>query len=405
MNVLFLTPDLPSPPRWGGARRMHGLIAGLARAHQVSVLSMVGPGEDHGEALAATRAYSHEVQVVANDHLRLSSARRRQLQLRSLLSPFSFERLVNYRPAMQAALDRLVARERFDIITVEFSKMAYYRFPSTARVVVDEHNIEYDILYRTFTGEKGVARKLYNSIEFLKLRREERQIWRQCDGCVLTSGRDERMLLRDRPTTRTAVVPNAVDTGYFRPEAGDDDPMTIAFFGANHYYPNIDGLQFFLREIMPPLKRQHPRAKLYILGYSPEVLYSWASEDVIITGMVDDLRPYLARARVIIAPLRIGGGTRFKILEAMSMGKAVVSTTIGAEGIDVRHDENILIGDTAETFAEQVGRLLGDAALARRLGLAARRLVEDRYDWQASVRRLDQFYADVLAAPPAASRS
>jgi glycosyltransferase involved in cell wall biosynthesis len=285
----------------------------------------------------------------------------------------------------------------FDIVTAEFSKMGYLRLPATVRTVLDEHNTEYDILRRTFKSEHGI-RKLYAYLNYLKLRREERAMWRAFDGCAVTSERDERLLLQDSPGSETSVVPNAVDTDYFAP-MGDGDPMTIAFFGANHYFPNIDGIQYFMREIMPLVKRRHPGARLLIIGYSPEALYSWAGDDVILTGIVDDIRDYLARANVIIAPLRIGGGTRFKILEAMAMGKAVVSTTIGAEGLAVTHGQDVLLADTPEDFASQVNRLLDDQALSRRIGQAGRQLVERRYDWQAAVGELERLYSRLLGAP------
>src|SRR5262249_44237957 len=138
------------------------------------------------------------------------------------------------------------------------------------------------------------------------------------------------------------VVPNAVDAEVFRPAHLPIEPMTLLFFGAMDYYPNTDGILFFLREVMPQLKQRYPSLKLYIVGQAPpEAVCRWASDDVIVTGFVDDVRPYLERASVVIAPLRIGGGTRLKIVEAMAMGKAIVSTTMGSEGIDVTHDEHV----------------------------------------------------------------
>lgn len=406
MRILFVTPSLPSLPRGGASRRMQGLISGLAREHAVSVLAFVPPGEDQTAAISAARDYCDEVVTVENDRYGLSNRRKRALQLRSLASPRSFEHLVYDRPALQAALDWMLARTRYDIVTVEFCWMAYPSFSTAAGLVLDEHNIEYDILRRTSRGETLPARKLYNAVDFRKLRREERAIWRKFDACCLTSERDERMLCRDRPSTRTAVVPNGADTAYFRPQAAPPEPMTIAFFGQISYYPNTDGLLFFLREVMPRLKQTQPRVRLLIIGLSPpDVISAYEGEDVIITGVVDDIRPYLERASVIIAPLRIGGGTRLKILEAMAMGKPVVSTRIGAEGIDVTDGQDILLADSAEDFAARVAQVLDDPALARRLGVAARELIEQRYDWQASVQRLTLLYQELLPVGASPGRS
>lgn len=401
MKILFVTPCLPSPPGSGAARRMHSLISGLARSHSVSVLSLIQPGEDHTVYLSATRQYCDEVVTVENDRYGLSNAGKRSLQLRSLGSPNSYERLVHHRPALQAALDRMLERMHYDIINVEFTQMAYCRFPGTAKLVLDEHNIEYDIQYRTFAAETGAARKLYNYMNYVKLRREEQGAWRRFDGCAVTSARDQQMMLHDLPQLRTAVVPNGVDTSFFCPRDTTPEPQTLVFFGAIHYYPNRDGLLFFLHEVMPRLKERYPLLKLVIVGPSPpDEISRLAGEDVTITGFVDDVRPYLERASMVIAPLRIGGGTRLKILEAMAMGKAVVSTQLGAEGIDVTDGQDILLADTAGEFAAQVGLLLDEPALARRLGGAARHLVARTYDWQVSVRRLEDFYQALLGSEP-----
>lgn len=406
MRILFVTPSLPSRPRDGASRRMHGLIAGLARSHTVSVLAFVQPGEDQTAAISASRDVCVEVVTVENDRYGLSGRRKRVLQMRSLATPRSFEHLVYYRPALQTALDGMLARTRYDIVNVEFCWMAYPSFPTAARLVLDEHNIEYDILRRTARSETQTARKLYNVVDYRKLRREERAIWRKFDACCLTSERDERLLRRDLPSTRTAIVPNGADTSFFRPQAAPPEPMTIAFFGQISYYPNTDGLLFFLREVMPRLKQTHPRVTLLIIGMSPpEVISAYEGDDVIVTGVVDDIRPYLERASVIIAPLRIGGGTRLKILEAMAMGKPVVSTRIGAEGIDVTDGQDILLADSAGEFAARVRQVLDDPVLARQLGGAARRLIEQRYDWQASVQRVEQLYQELLPAGSPAGRA
>jgi glycosyltransferase involved in cell wall biosynthesis len=400
MRLLFLTPYLPSPPRSGGPRRLHGLLSGLAGAHSVSVLSLVGPGDDRAAAVRATRDYCDEVVAIENNRYALPGRRKRALQLRSLLSPASYERLVYHRPALQDALDRMVERTRYDVITVEFAQMACYRLPRAATLVLDEHNVEYDILRRTWAGGAAPARKLYNYVDYLKLRREERAAWRRFDGCALTSARDERLLRDAYPHARTAVVPNAVDTSAFRPGPAPPEPLTLLFFGAIDYYPNTDGLLYFLDEVLPRIRARHPGVRLSIVGQSPpEAITRRAGGGVIVTGLVDDVRPYLERAAVVVAPLRVGGGTRLKIVEAMAMGKAIVSTTIGAEGIDVTDGRELLLADTAEAFAARVGRLLADAPLGRALGAAARRLAEERYSWLASVERLEGFYQELREAP------
>ncbi len=378
--------------------RMQGLIAGLAQCHSTSVLSLVSPG-DNTESVRATQEYCDEVVTVENRHRAQQVSRKRRMQLASLFSPHSYERLVEYQPALQATLNRMLERSNYDFINVEFAQMSYYQFPNSTRLVLDEHNIEYDILRRTSVAEQTLGRKLYNYCNYLKLRHEERAAWRRFDGCTVTSARDQQLLLRDCPNAQTEVVPNAVDINFFRPSRHRPDPMTILFFGAIHYYPNTDALSFLVRDIMPQIRRRHPNARLVVVGStSADLVTKFAAEGVTMTNAVPDVRPYIEQAAVVVSPLRIGGGTRLKILEAMAMGKPVVSTTIGAEGIDVTHGKDLLLADTASDFADEVGRLLDGPELAAHIGNDARQLIETTYDWRSSVAKLESFYTRLLAA-------
>jgi glycosyltransferase involved in cell wall biosynthesis len=405
MNILFLAPYLPSPPNTGARRRAQGLMSSLARSHTVSVLSLVEPGVDHTNAIRQTRDYCAEVVAVANRRFTWNTLRKRGLQAASLLSPFSYGRLLHHQPQFQAALDRMVSQTRYDIITVESALLGYYRFPTGTTIVLDEHNIEFDILRRTAMLESRRARKFFNAVDYRKLRREERAVWNRVHGCAVPSERDEQLLRLEKTTIPTMVVPNGIDSEFFRPVETAPDPQLLVFFGVLSYYPNEDGLTFFLDAVWPLIKRRHPALKFLIVGPAPPAsLLRRANDDVIITGMVDDVRPYLARASAIVAPLRIGGGTRLKILEALAMGKATVSTTIGAEGLDVTDGRELLLADTAPAFAEQVGRVIEDEALARRLGAAGRALVEERYGWHSSARKLEDLYRAAMAHASSGAR-
>jgi glycosyltransferase involved in cell wall biosynthesis len=405
-RILFVTPYLPSPPRFGGQRRLHGLMTALAETNDVSILSLVDPNEDQTAAVRATEEYCRRVVTIPNHRYNVQGRGKRAFQLRSMVSRHSYEYIVYRQRSFQRALDEWLEREHFDVVHFEFAQMAAYRLPRSKRgngalprFCLDEHNIEYDILRRTADGESTPLRKLYGTVNWRKLRTEELRAWSRFDGTTLTSVRDEELLRTDAPRTRTAVVPNGVDISFFgpRPERAPTQPMTVLFFGAINYYPNTEGLLFYLKEIHPKIKARYPEMKLSIVGPNPpESITAWRGPGIEITGFVDDVRPYIERSTAVVAPLLIGGGTRLKILEAMAMNKAVVSTTIGAEGLDVTSGRDVLIADDPETFASEVGRLLDDAALVTRLGDAARRLVEDRYSWHASVRRLSAFYEELV---------
>lgn len=404
LNILFVTPYLPSPPGFGGARRIQGLMAGLARSHHVSVLSLVNTHESHAHSVEATGAYAHQVWTVPNHAFSIPRTGKRALQLRSLGSRKSFEWRTHVLPEMEAELRAVLGRNRYDVVNFEFSQMAPYRrvfdgAPGRPAVVLDEHNIEFEILRRTAASETAIGRRIYNSVNWRKLRLEEVSAWRDVDGCAVTSAHDQELLLKELPQTRTAIVPNAVDLDFFkpRPDAPPPEPGSILFFGANNYFPNADGLRFFLNEIFPLVRKALPAAKLKVVGHTPDQLRALANEFVEMKGFVPDLRAEIERAAVVIAPLRVGGGTRLKILEAMAMARPVVSTRQGAEGLDVVDGKQILLADAPEAFAAKVVQVLQDEGLARRLGEAARQLVVSRYGWDASVAQLEALYHDVLA--------
>jgi glycosyltransferase involved in cell wall biosynthesis len=396
MKILFVAPYLPSPARFGGQRRMEGLMRGLAKHHEVSILSFNSSDAHTQESLDATAAYCKTVTTLADLDPR-SLKEKRRLQLRSLVSLDSFEHLqVKRRTDFQLKINEHLATRSFDVIQVEFANMASYRYLASGKqplLVLDEHNIEYDLQRRTAGSADGLSRLAYNSLNWRKLSREERAAWRRFDGVVLTSDRDQEVLARTSPTIRTAVVPNGVDVAQFLPSDITPDADSLLFFGANNYFPNHDALLYFIDEVLPKVVQQRPNVKLRIVGpgIQPAVL-ARQGPNVEIVGFVDDLMPHLERAAVVVVPLRIGGGTRLKIVEAMAKSKAIVSTRIGAEGIDVSHERDLLLSDTPAELAESIVRVLSDPELARRLGQNARELAEKRYAWSAIVNQLEAFY-------------
>jgi glycosyltransferase involved in cell wall biosynthesis len=403
-SVLFVTPYLPSPPRFGGQARMHGLISGLARTHDVSVLSLVDPREDQSEGVRATREYCGEVAFVDNLHNPGDGLKKRWRQLSSVLSSRSYESTIHREPALEAALDRQLAAHRYDVVHFEFPSMTSFALDRAPRVgpatlfVLDEHNIEWDIARQTSANGLNPLRRGFGALDGRKIHAEEIAAWTRLDGCTVTSVHDREMLLAEAPAARTAVVPNGVDLDFFRP--GDavpnrEAPM-ILFFGAIDYHPNTEGLLWFFREIWPLLDTHVPGIRVCVAGRRPPPsILALQGPNVEITGVVPDLRPYLERAAVVIAPLRIGGGTRLKILEAMAMGKPIVSTSLGAQGLAVQHGRELLLADDRATFAAQVRRLLDDTELAGRVGAAALRFVTEHHSWQASVGRLSAFYDEL----------
>jgi polysaccharide biosynthesis protein PslH len=408
MKILFVTPFLPSPPRFGGQRRLDGLMRSLAAKHELSVISFSASDEFTASSLRETQAYCKQVITFPDMEYR-AQRDKRLLQARSLLSRRSYEHLLVVRHREFAArLQQLVDSNDFDIVQVEFCQMAAFHLrlqPSRRfRCVLDEHNIEFDIVRRTAEAEASPMRRLYSMVDWRKLKREERQAWVRFDGVSLTSQRDADMLAELEPKTPRAVVPNGVDIELFRPNSNPVEPDTLLFFGAMNYYPNHDGINYFVEQIWPRILAKRPSTKLWVVGPAPEAVTRLRSESIDVTGFVDKVEPYLDRAAAVIVPLRLGGGTRLKIVEAMSKAKPIISTHVGAEGIDVVDGEHALLSDDPQGFADHVENVLQDPKLATRLGQAARGLAEARYSWPALVSGLEGFYKQLLASPPAPAR-
>lgn len=410
LSILYVSPMPPSPPRFGAQARMHGLMTSLSRAHDLTAVCLLDADFDADDCRRAMEAYCREVVLVPNPYGR-NGAIKRALQLRSLASLRSFERHRCSVPALQHALDDVLSRRRFDVINLEFPYLAHFRFDrpasgaskaNTPVQVIDAHEIAYDMVRQFARQGLGLGRTLYAGLNWRKLRHEELSAFRAADAVCACSAADQQRILAEVPSARTVVIPNAADVEFYRPRPSDPpaDGRTVVFFGLLSTLPNIDGASWFLREIWPRVVARRPDARCKIIGKgAPKSLLDLARPDVEIVGFVEDLRPHLASAAAIAVPLRLGGGTRLKIVEGMAMQKAIVSTSLGAEGIDVVPERDILLADDAQRFADAVVRLLDDPALAGRLGSSARDVAVNRYAWTAAADALERLYRELLAAP------
>jgi glycosyltransferase involved in cell wall biosynthesis len=376
----------------------------LARHHDVTAAILVDEGFDADECHRAMQAYCRELVMVPNPHRRHGMAKR-LLQARSLASSRSFERLRVTVPALQESLDRILRARRFDVINLESSFLGYNdvrQAPWGARLpplVVDCHNIDYDLERQYARDGSSLVRRLYAEANWRKLRREELATYRDADGVYLCSAADERRLLDQAPGVRTTVIPNAADVEFYQPRSTDPPPDggLVVFFGLLSYVPNIDGVNYFIGDVWPRISAAHPEARLRIIGgQAPRSLRALAGPRVELTGFVPDLRPHLASAAAVVVPLRLGGGTRLKIVEAMAMGKAIVSTRLGAEGIEAVPGRDILVEDQPAAFADAVNRLLAEPDLAARIGWSARKLAVERYSWSEAARALAVFYRKII---------
>lgn len=408
LQILFVSQMPASPPRFGAQARVHGLMTQLARRHDLTAVMLVDDAFDADECREAMRAYCRNVVLVPNP-LGGEGIRKRLLQLRSLTSTQSFDRLRVTVPSLQPALNEVLRETRFDIVNLEFPYLGYCNFRQAPpgedlpSVVVDSHEIAYDLARQFAHAGGSIYRRLYAAANWRKLRREELETYRTADGVCLCSAADEKRLLKEIPAARTAVIPNAADVEYFQPRPEDPTPdgRTVVYFGLLSTVPNVDGVVHFVKDIWPRIAAAHPDARCKIVGgRPPPELLALATHRVELTGFVSDLRPHLAAAAVLVVPLRLGGGTRLKIVEGMAMAKAIVSTTLGAEGIEAVPGRDILIADEPAAFADAVSGLLSDPALAARIGRSARQLAVKRYAWSGAAETLEEFYRRILEGAP-----
>jgi sugar transferase (PEP-CTERM/EpsH1 system associated) len=396
LRILLFMSAVPYPPTWGAGIRNYEVLRQLARNHDVTVLTY--GASDQRDATRVLEQICARVVTVAGPPLRMIPAKRRR-QMASLLSSSSYRATWLHSRELQDALDRLLDEGDFDVIQIESSMMSRFKIErGRAIVVLDEHNIEYEAMWRSFRTERSPIRKAYYLAEYIKCRPEEIGAWIAADGCTVTSAREERIVRATIPDKPTKVVPNAVDTSFFRSSGLAPDPNELVFTGTMSYRPNVDAVNYFVRSVLPHLRRIRPSVHLTVVGADPPPeLIRLSSPYITITGAVTDVRPFFERASVAVVPIRMGSGTRLKIGEALAMAKPIVSTTLGAEGIDLQDGQHILLADDPVTFAAQVVRALGDPVLTASLGARGRAFAEEHLSWAESVARLEQFHAELLA--------
>ena len=411
-KILFLTPQFPYPPHQGTTIRNYNLIAGLAQRHEVHLLSFGDPAKCHGTPLDRLCC---SVEVVAPPQHTVTK-RLRGLLLSRL--PDMAQRLPS--PQFESKLNALLDRERPDVVEVEGIELAQYLFQLAGRragsgdplLVFDDHNAEYVLQQRAFEtdfrrtspfGKAQVRRWIgaaYSFVQWKRLESYERRACQAADRVVAVSETDAQVLRDLVPAIEPVVVPNGVDmelhTGPVPPlpTASGPGEQDLVFTGKMDFRPNVDAVLWFAQEVLPLIQRKAPEVRFWVVGMNPHSRLATLADDpsVELTGWVEHVRPFIAGAAIYVVPLRIGGGTRLKILQAMAMGEAIVSTGLGCEGFDVVPGQELVIADTPDEFASAVLELLHDPDRRRRLGSAARNFAGSKYDWQIIVPQLEKVY-------------
>ena len=386
MRILHLYPYLPTPPTFGGALRIYNILKHLSRHHDVTVGGYSEFGDEN--------LFRKEFPELENKMLFIKRTKvkyRRLLQLYALCTSHSYWYHWAQSKKLETEVNRLLSRQRFDVILSEFASMGHFNLETDAVKILDAHNVEYDNFRRMSRMNYSPIRKKFYTREYERSFREEVSVFKRHDAIFTTSSRDGEIIKKDAPGPRQFVIPNGVDTEFFKPRKSEKEPFSIVFTGSMKYVPNYDGMIYFLEEIFPEIKKEIPQAKIYIIGSGPpQVLMKYQSDSVIITGFVDDVRPYIDRASVFVVPLRMGSGTRLKVVEALSMKKPVVSTSIGCEGIEVDNEEHLMIRDDPNAFSEAVLELFKSGKLRKRLITNGYDLVKEKYDWDVIGDSIDE---------------
>ena len=388
------------PLHTGGRLRSFHIVSELSRRHRVTVLTTHRPGEDPA-ALAAQLPHCERVVSFPHAAPKQASWRFVSSVARSWLSPLPVDLWKSRVPAVHAEVDRLLGGGRVDVCVADFLVAApNVRLGGAVPVVLFAHNVEHMIWKRLATVETRAWRRALLEVEWRKMRRCETRACTQATVTIAVSDVDRALLAAAAPGARVFTVPTGVDTSYFAPTGVPESPARLVFIGSMDWYPNEDAMVFFIGEILPVIRRAVPDVEMTVVGRDPSERLRALGEaaGVRITGTVEDVRPWIADAAVYVVPLRVGGGTRLKIFEGLAMGKAVVSTTVGAEGLPLVDGTHFVRADGPAEFARAVVSLLRDRDRRRALGTAGRHLVEARYSWATVAREFETRCEPALVA-------
>jgi polysaccharide biosynthesis protein PslH len=384
MKILWVKAGGLVPPDTGGKIRSYNILREIARQHSVTFFSFYSA---HGKDLhpELSSLFDRVVCMPLTLPAPKSAAEIRDYGTRLFSSePYGITKYC--RPQVRRALQALLRQETYDVILCDFIAAAgVIPWDCPTAKVLFTHNVEATIWRRHYEVAGNPIWEAISWWEWRRMEAAERRYLKLADRVLAVSDTDRDAFAHFVNSRKVTVIPTGVDVNYFQPTSTQETPGSLVFIGSMDWLPNEDAILYFVDAMFPLIKQRCPNAFLEVVGRSPSSKLQALAErekSVRLTGWVEDIRPFVARGSVCIVPLRVGGGTRLKIFEAMAMSKAVVSTSVGAEGLPVRSGENILLADTPNDFADSVISLLRDQEERKRLGASARTLVEEKYSWR-----------------------
>ena len=395
MKILWVNSNFMHPTTKGGQIRTLEMLRYLHRWHEIHYVAIENPAYPEGPARSgeySTRAYPFKFHIPEKPspgfYLQLAGG---------LFSPMPLAVSRFYSPALRPFLDDLIRRERFDCAVVDHLAPTSY-FPRLEQAVFFQHNVE-TVIWRRHVEHASGLRKRYFQLQARRMYEYERRVSSAAGHIVAVSPVDAAEMRSLFGVSRISEIPTGVDTEFFLRPAAPPAAADLVFIGSMDWLPNIDGMLYFVRETLPFIRRRRPDCTLAIVGRTPSPEISGLARrdpKIQVTGTVPDIRPFLWGSSVSIVPLRIGGGTRLKVYEAMAAGIPVVSTTIGAEGLTTYPPENIRIADTPQSFADECLELLANSAERARVSAAALEMVSSQFSWEAVSRCFEKI---LLAGP------
>ena len=390
MKILWAKSDFLHPTTKGGHIRTLGILKQLHTRHEIHYVALDlndQPGGVERSSEYSTQAYPipHRAPSHNSPRFWLQAAANAASRL-----PLAVSRYAS--PLMHRRVSDLIARERFDAIVCDFL-FAAPNIPDLTRAILFQHNVEAQIWQRRLEHARGALERKYVRSQFQKMRRYEREVCLAVKRVIAVSEQYAVSMRYDYGARDVRSVPTGVDIGYFLPPEEIERSQSLVFAGSMDWQPNVDGMQWFAGDVLPRIRQRLPSCRFTIAGRRPDPSIRKLADDypcIRVTGTVDDVRPYLWESAVSVVPLRIGGGTRLKIFEAMAARIPVVSTTIGAEGLDVANGRNIWIADSPEDFADRCIELLIDPAARCRIASAAWEMVASCYSWEVVSRKFEE---------------
>ena len=395
MKILFLSPTVPFPLTDGGRIRVFNLLKQIATKSDVTLLALETQPTD-ADGVAQLRQLGIQVHLIPN------APTLPRVSLSTLVNAFLKRQPITVAryalPAYRQKFRELIATEDFNLVHYEMFHTAQFRTDTDLPGVLSQQNVDSAIWRRLCSETANPFYKFAYWTQQLAFQRYERVLSPMFDAVTCTSDIDAAVFQRYCAEETIEIIPNGVDVTHYQPDFTSESPAHLIYIGSMDWYPNEDAVAFFTDEVLPKIQEKVPDVQFSIVGGNPSARVQKLAEreGIVVTGRVPEIKPYFAEATVFVVPLRIGSGTRLKILEALAMGKAIVSTSVGAEGLDLKDGEEIFIADEPIAFADAVTRLLTDPTLRRRIGENGRARVEQDYDWRSIGEKLHTLYESLI---------